>query len=395
MATNYCQGEKDNQRFLERCFAILEYLRRNTDSEHVTNQKNLRLSKTGIEAYLGNSGTFPRTIRQLAAALNFNEVGVKPKDEWVLVYKAFAQDYNDDDEFCDDGYNDDDSKKKKSVTGNSGEKGKDTADETVKRRKSVTGIYFNHMFSEDELTDIINALHSSKAVSSERSKNLIKKLKDRLASNFYKDPACKLDFSEFTDSPQLAENIKIIQRAISEHKKLSFTFNYYDQDKRLVPTAKGQTLISPHYIVSDKGRIYLIGSFDNNKMYNYRADLMTDLSITELSAAEKHKIRDLPTQMSSEFMVKHLLMSYETPIRVRFKNTKTNGDGTPNYTFIHDYFGGNFNVIDKKNNIVETWCSKFGIINLAVQYGQYIEVLDEDLRRDISERLKTISEKYI
>ena len=100
MKINGYRGEKDNQRFPERCFKLLEYLRRNTDQKNKTSQKELR--ETEIGGCLVNSETFNRRIRQLAMALNFEESEVKPDDEWMLVYKVFAEYCGENGGFYDD-----------------------------------------------------------------------------------------------------------------------------------------------------------------------------------------------------------------------------------------------------------------------------------------------------
>lgn len=362
-------GEKDNQRFLKRCFRLLEYLRKNTDKNHPTIQARLRESE--IRPLLGTNETFNRTVSQIAKALNFDENdAVKPEDEWVLMYKAFSDYY--------------------------GENGNDDDDIS----SSVKYIYFNHIFTNDEVTAIINALRMSKAVDRERAEIIIEKLKDRLTSTFYQEPICKLNSCEFTDTPGLCENLEIIQKAISGRKMLEFTFNYYGANGKLTPR-KSHT-VSPHYIVADSGRFYLWCSdagFDSSGVY--RIDLMTGVKIAvrnkkELPAKDKAHIRDLPPNMSDEFKVKHLYMSYETPLTVRLKNTKQLSDGELNYTFIHDTFGDLFKVIDKNEGLVQVRCSEFGIINFALEYGDVIEVLEPPpLREKIVERIKQLNEKYL
>lgn len=53
---------------------------------------------------------------------------------------------------------------------------------------SVTGIYYSHIFSDDELTAIINSLRTSKFVTKDAAEKIIGKLKDELASKYYKEP---------------------------------------------------------------------------------------------------------------------------------------------------------------------------------------------------------------
>lgn len=95
----------------------------------------------------------------------------------------------------------------------------------------IKNIYYNQIFTEDELTAMINALHTSKAVSKAQAEAIAEKLKKNLASKHYKLPLYKLDFSEPTDGlteedrARLAENIALIQKAISEGVQISFIYN--------------------------------------------------------------------------------------------------------------------------------------------------------------------------
>ncbi|MCM1166614.1 MAG: WYL domain-containing protein [Lachnospiraceae bacterium] len=366
------QGIKSNEKLFERCFRLLEYLRVNTDRNHTIRQKDLMESE--IKEHLGKRETLGKTLALLAMTLNFDDRDVKPKDEWTLVYKAFAEYY--------------------------GENGDYFKDEDSEMPHHVTGIYFNHVFSDSELTDIINSLRTSKTITNDRAETLIDKIKRRLASKFYKEPLYTLELPEFTDSPLLAENVGIIQRAISKGVKISFIFNFINQFGLPVPTSSERTCVSPHYIVSDKGRVYLIGGYENGEPCVYRIDLMSEIHLSSIgrrpiSAKAKSEIKDLPQEMSEEFKVKHLYMSYESPITATFKNTKKNANGEPNYTFVNDYFGSNYTVIDRKENIIRVRCSKWGLVNFAVQFGEYIEVLNDDLREEIAKRVKQLSEKYL
>lgn len=362
------RGDRSNKKMLERCFRLLEYLRKNTDKDHPTIQARLRESE--LKPILGTNETFNKTVSQLAEALNYDKHGVKPEDEWVLVYKAFRDFY--------------------------GENG-DDADEMS---SSVKDIYFNHIFTNDEVTAIINALRTTKAVSRERAENIIKKLKNRLTSKYYQEPSYKLNSCEFTDTPRLSENLEIIQEAISDRKMLEFTFNYYGANGKLTPCNCHS--VSPHYIVVNNGRFYLWCSFNKfNNSWVFRIDLMTGVRISvynkkPLPAEDTAHIRDLPPEMSDEFKVKHLYMSYETPLTVKLKNTKTLSDDELTYTFIHDTFGSNFTVIDEKEGIVRVRCSEFGIINFALEYNDCVEILDPpELREKIAERVKQLNEKYL
>lgn len=365
------KNEKKDSKLLKRSFKLLEYLRKNTDREHPVIQAKLREAEE-IKEYLGTKATFNKTVSRLAEVLNSDEHGrIRHEEEWVLVYQSFSELYGE-------GGGDRDKKSKSS---------------------SIKNIYFNHIFSNDEMTAIINALRTSKAVDRSCAEHVIKKLTG-LASKFYKEPVYKLHMPEFTDSPQLAENLSMIQKAIGEGKKIAFVFNFYNSKGVLVPTGKDLTIVNPHYIVSDHGRLYLIGGFEDDRMCVYRIDLMTNVQIWQKNkhsepSTMKHTIDGLPLEMNDEFKVQRLYMSYQKPITVKFRNTKTSHGCKPNYTFIHDVFGDNFKVVDSKENIVRARCSEFGILSFALQFGEYIEILEPAwLREKVAERIWQLGKKY-
>ena len=77
------------------------------------------------------------------------------------------------------------------------------------------------------------------------------------------------------------------------------------------------------------------------------------------------------------------------------KTSKTNNE--VNYTFLHDSFGDNYTVVKKEEDgdIVRVRCSEYGIINWAVQYGDFVEVISPDSVIDgIKKKIETLREKY-
>ena len=368
MAFEDNKGKKDNKTFLIRCVKLLEYLSENTDKENRISQAELRKDRK-IEPFLGTGETFHNMIVDLTEALNADGRSVKPEDEWLLVYKAFSEYYGE------------------------------SENEPEEMSKFVKDIYFNHLFTNEEMTAIINSLRTSKAVNGEQVKSLTKKL-GRLMSKHYSEPRYKLELHEFTDSPQLAENIVLIQKAISEGRKISFIFNYINRFGMLVPTRSKRYSVSPHYIVSDKGKLYLYGGFDDNTLCDFRIDLMSDIHIQKrggkaITSAEKHTIRGLPQIMDGEFKANHLNMSYESAIMVEFQWTKRQSKTKElNCTILYNTFGDNFRIND--DGIVKVRCSEFGMLIFAMQYSEYVTVLSPDsLCEKLADRVRELNEKYL
>ena len=178
--------------------------------------------------------------------------------------------------------------------------------------------------------------------------------------------------------------------------------NYYDSKKQLIPVRRTKKNVSPHYIVTNEGRFYLIGCFENNtkdekkKLCIIRIDLMSDITIESASVTPKHHIRALPQIIKNQFKSQHLNMSYDEPTYVTIKITKRIGDNV-NHTFIHDSFGDDYTLLksDGDGDVIEVRCSKFGIINWALQYSDSVEVIGpESIRTEIKEKIEKLIDKY-
>lgn len=75
----------------EKCYKILEFLRKNTDEKHKVNQSDIRNEKN-MKKYTGGKGTLNDNINIIADALNCDEEGrIKPETDWVLVFDAFKK----------------------------------------------------------------------------------------------------------------------------------------------------------------------------------------------------------------------------------------------------------------------------------------------------------------
>lgn len=367
-------NRKSNSVLLERCFRLLDYLKRNTDSQHTITQAELRRDKE-ISDYLGSKDTFNKMMQNLTLALNTNSNDeIKPEEDWRLIYRAFSNFYGESDS----------------------EEDTDLC--------SVRDIYYNHIFTNDEITEIINALRMSKTADDKTVDRIIEKVKRELVSKHYKEYSCRIYNSEYTDSNLLDSNISLIQQAISRRHQLSYRMNYYNNKKKLVPVRNTEKVISPHYIVTNAGRFYVIGCFEGEKktLCIIRIDLMSDVAILDKTVTPKKEIKGLPDIMKNDFKSLQLNMSYDAPLPVTMRITKRLTDSVigkevVNHTFVHDIFGDGYTVLssDSEGDIIRVTCSPFAVKNLAMQYSDVVEVLTpESLRDEIRDMIKMLNKKY-
>lgn len=361
---------------LERVFRLLEYLRVNTDRAHCVSQAELRRSAE-IADFVPSKDTFNKTMRELADILNSGEGGVRPEEDWRLVYKNFAEVYGND----------------------AGDFGEEEAD---KKLRSVTGIYYSHIFSDDELAAIINSLRTSKFVTEQEAEKIIGRLKRGIASKHYREPSYTVNAHEPTDTPELAQNLVTIQRAIGRGNKITFSFRYYNEFGSLEPNKSERHTVSPYHITMRGGAYYLLGGFESGKMCVYRIDLMDDIRLSKkdgklVKSLPANKIHGLPRDAAEleRFKETHPYMSYETElIKVKLKALKAPRTNRGNrLTHLNGVFGNNYKYLG--NGYYEVECTEYDILTFAVRECDDFKVVEpKTIIEKIKDKIREIGKLY-
>ena len=250
---------------------------------------------------------------------------------------------------------------------------------SYKKAPPITDINYVHDFSDRELDQLMDAVNFSSRLSQEEKRNLMRKIQGT-ASKYYSSPfydankdLCRFNskglygrFDSRTNSGSsdiTINNIKLVQDAINNVSKIKFTLNSYDENGELVPghikTKDGKYLVSPYYIVVYQDIYYLIaGMKGSDNASHYRIDLMTDIEI----ATEEGKpvkidplslVKNLPNKDEwdpQKYMREHMYMFYGEPKRIRLLIRNSNFG----YTFLHDWFGHEYEIIKGKRQIFET-----------------------------------------
>lgn len=396
--------EESKERYskLERAYRILEYLKKNSDSEHTITQASLR-KVPDLEKYLGDKETYNDTIVKIAMAMNLEEYGAKPEGEWKIIFKDFKKIYGES---------------------SLDENEENSDDEQTKMR--IRGLYYNHTFSYEEINSLIEGVLFSKTLDSKTANELVEKIENNLTTNFYPKGAkriCKVQEPVLADREILRKNLLTIQQAIDNSVQVSFTFNGYNRDKQLVANHNKKDVVSPYYIVASSGRYYLLACkelvYDKKTVRNmsiWRIDLMSEIEIPNrddkrnikgIPSINKREVENLPQSWSEDFQLSHLNMSFDNPVKVKLKiKSPKDKDNRlkplrADYTFMYDWFGDTFRYIRTEetapfDDIVEVRCSPFAMANWALQYSDRVEVLEpESVRNMVIEKVKNLMNKYI
>ncbi len=283
---------------------------------------------------------------------------------------------------------------------------------TKKKAPSITDLYYVHTFTDGEMDKLIQCVCFSDMIESADKESLVKKIIST-ASMYYETPFYDRAHKKMCFNPNgiftrtaylpkdgeetniIGENITAIQNAINEGKQISFSFGGYNSEKELCRIDREYTL-SPYYITVYHDMYYLIGNKPKtDTLSHYRIDLMRDITMLSDSREPLSRFAELKATTNGwdpvEYMSEHLYMGYDKPrnILLKIPNNK--------YTVLHDWFGDNYKVLEQSRDGIDkvsVLTSPSMMVPWALQYAGTVEILDEDIREKIKEKISVLEKKY-
>ncbi|MCR5104878.1 MAG: WYL domain-containing protein [Eubacterium sp.] len=251
-------------------------------------------------------------------------------------------------------------------------------------------------FDDSELRILIDSVLFSKSISTKQARDLINKIRDKLASNYFNakvSHVSNLPELNRTINKQAMYSLDALNDAISDKKKVSFIYNNIGTDFKLHPRREEPYIINPYQIVANNGRFYLIGNYDKyDNVAHFRIDKMTDVRILDEKIKPMSKVPELKNGLNlPKHMAEHFYMFSGESVTVTLRTTEDM------MSELVDWFGKNFSIIENKdgNITVRVSCNKEAMRFWALQYGPYVEVLaPEELRESIKEDIDAMKEKY-
>lgn len=250
-------------------------------------------------------------------------------------------------------------------------------------------------FTDAELRLLIDGVFTSGAITDKEAHQLVNKL-EKYSNRFFK---AHVSHIHSTSSGKNAENqnvmnsIAAIDVAISKGKKISFSYLQYGIDFKLHPKRSIRYVVSPYQMISNKGKYYLVGNYDEyDDISHYRMDRITDVEILNENRKPMKTIKGLENGLSiSNYIAEHVYMYSGESIRVKLRTSENLMDA------LIDSFGKEFRVSfgEEDDIIVNLKCNPDAFFYWAMQYGRNIEVLEpESMRTRIKEASLEIYRKY-
>ena len=265
-------------------------------------------------------------------------------------------------------------------------------DEKGNESSICTDWYMMREFDDSELRLLIDSLLFSKHIPYSQCKTLIKKLKG--LSNVYFDKKvkhiCNLPEHQ-PENKELFYTIDILDDAISQNKKVAFTYNSYGVDKKLHPKREAEYIVNPYQMVATNGRYYLICNYDKyDNLANYRVDRITNIRMLDETAKPISKLKE-GTLNLPKHMAEHLYMFAGESVSAKFK--------AKNYIIdqVIDWFGKDVEIVPENDEecTVSVTVNKEAFFHWALQYGMHIEVLaPQDMKQKVIDAIKEIGAKY-
>ena len=289
----------------------------------------------------------------------------------------------------------------------------------VKSAPACQGIYYKHLFSDSEMDRLVQMVCLSEEFSLKEKNAIVGKLLST-KNKSYRDNNPLWNGKEIKFNPKgihgrykssnsLSGNINTIQDAINKGAQISFVFNRYTEDKKLVPTTGNTIIVNPYHIVIYHDNYYLLCTYRGGKKINhFRLDLMSDVKIRKFEGTDMFipleitSFDDIPTELRtvfwnpSKYLAEHLYMGFDKPCLIEFRAKKTQNRI---FTTFHDWFDDNFDSYDDPENedsiILSVRTSPSLVVPFALQYSDMFEVVNPEIREEIKKKIKELKKKYV
>ena len=174
---------------------------------------------------------------------------------------------------------------------------------------------------------------------------------------------------------------------------MRFTYNTYGTDFKLHPKRSKPYIVNPYQLVANNGWYYLIGNYDKyDNVSHYRIDRITAIEMLPDAAKPKSAVREFARGFNlPRHMTEHIYMFGGESVTVKMRTFPYMMDA------LVDWFGKAFRIMQEENDqmIVTLSCNETAMKYWALQYGEYVEVLEpKSLREAICDAIDWMGSFY-
>ncbi len=254
------------------------------------------------------------------------------------------------------------------------------------------GVYLGQRsFEPSEVTFLVDAVFSCKAISSHHAQALSEKLFQNLSIYQRKkyNYIHKANQIARSDNRQMFYVIDLLGEAITQKKKIFFNYIAYD--------AKGQvkrpTTVNPYFLVSNNGKYYLVCYNPRHEsLSNYRIDRIADVSVTQEPSLPLAQVPGVSKNFDiAEYANENIHMfgmgAVVSELRIK--------DNTA-ISYIYDWFGKNATILERDGQcIARVKVDEQALIYWVLQYSDFVELLSPaTTRKKVLRMVKDMVDMY-
>lgn len=264
----------------------------------------------------------------------------------------------------------------------------------VKKGKNGCSLY-GRSFDNSQLSFLIDAIFSSKSITSDHAQKIIEELmKDCSIYEKKKyDYIYKANEIARTHNKSLFYTVDTIQRAIENGKQIKFTYNEILPNKKLKTRYNGKEyIINPYFMINNRGKYYLVCNYDKyNNISNYKIECISNISTLDTPIKPIAILEGCEDFDVSTYVNEHVYMFSGQTINANIKvdNAKLIND-------IVDWYGDNIDIKEKEDGIyISLNVNEQAFLYWSLQYGQNIEIIKPvATRKKYISMLQEIIKKY-
>lgn len=263
-------------------------------------------------------------------------------------------------------------------------------------RKTGGGCYYvNEGLDSSELTFLVDCIFSSPTISQKQALDLIERITSE-SSKFEKQKYKNIFKAEElirTENRQVFYNIDQINYAIQKDKQISFVYNKYGKDKKLIPRKEEKYVINPYFMINSKGKYFLVCNKNNyGDLSNYRIDYMTNIQVLENTRKPIGVVSGVENGINPiKYANEHIYMFNGETKKFTLKLYSERMINE-----VIDWFGKDIAIKEVRDELfVRIKTNENAIIYWCLQYGENVEIIEPiEARIKIKEILSIMTNRY-